>query len=111
MTESTPTLRKVSPSKWDTFPVPAGTLVQVSVREPGDHAQTIKVYLDGAEIGQLRTSMFTERVRYAGKRYGHDLKPRRVWYQEDHHRLKYDSLARAVLEVIRDHQDKEATDA
>lgn len=101
-----PKLRKVSPSKWDAFPVPAGTLVQVTRRDPDKGRQTLKVYLDGKEIGELVTVMFTERVPIApGKRIGRDLKPRRVWYQEDHHRLKYDRLARGVLEVIRDYQE------
>jgi hypothetical protein len=103
--QAAPKLRKVSPSKWDDFPVPAGTLVQVTRRDPDKDRQTLTVYLDGKDIGKLETSMFTERVPIApGKRIGRDLKPRRVWYQDAHHRLKYDRLARGVLEVIRDHQ-------
>lgn len=104
-TPETPKLRKVSPSKWDAFPVPEGTLVQVTRRDPNKDWQTLTVYLDGKEIGKLVTSLFTERVPIApGSRIGRDLKPRRVWYQEEHHRIKYDRLARGVLEVIRDYQ-------
>jgi hypothetical protein len=104
--EQAPKLRKVSPSKWDAFPVPAGTLVQVTRRDPDKDRQTLTVYLDGQPIGNLETSMFTERVPIArGSRIGKDLRPRRVWFQEENHRLKYDRLARGVLEVIRDHQE------
>jgi hypothetical protein len=100
-----PKLRKVTPDKWDAFPVPAGTLVQVTRREPGKDRQTLTVYLDGQPIGKLETTLFTERVPIApGKRIGRDLKPRRVWYQDEYHRIKYDRLARGVLEVIRDYQ-------
>lgn len=100
-----PKLRKVTPSKWDAFPVPAGTLVQVTRRDPDKNRQTLTVYLDGKDIGKLETTMFTERVKaWKGSRLGKDLKPRRVWYQDAHHRLKYDRLARGVLEVIRDYQ-------
>lgn len=37
------------------------------------------VYAAGNRIGRLEAFEYTERVNYAGRRYGYDLKPRRVW--------------------------------
>lgn len=33
----------------------------------------------GFEIGKIEGEEVVERVRYAGKTYGHDLKPRKMW--------------------------------
>jgi len=91
-------LRRVRPGRYSGgWPVEG--LVQVTART--EDSQTLKVYLDGVEVGTLRTYTRTPRVPIRrGSRVGKDLAPRRVWYVEDFSGIKYEQLSDAVRLVL-----------
>ncbi len=98
--------RVVKAPQWYDFPIKG--LVEISPRAGDGDRKVQTVYLDGVDVGKVESYTQTPQAKLPGTRLRKDLAPRRVWkpVQEDYTRLTYDTLGRAVGEVLEDHKNR-----